>query len=624
MVLKILEQIDILGIKFHLYTGKNIKRRTPFGGILTILLVLLSILFFLIFGNNFFNRKNPTITMSIENNLKYDFLNFKKEQLLFAFRIEDYDAHFIDVTNILYFKIYYYTTEQGENGEYHSKIRDDFLPYHICNDSDFPDINLTKTYGKLFCPEFGENKFGGYWDSPNLYYFEIQVFFCENGTHYSSNNKKCTSLNTLREFLNQDHPKFFAFYYPLIEFNPLSYNQPLVRRYKNLYYCLSYNLQRNDDIFLKKTIFNDDKGWLFNTNKNLSKWGVDSIKSTYAYFSDQDLIKDGSSTKIYEINLYSTMEKNYYTRYYVKLQNVIAITGSIINIFVYLFEAISHFVGENIQKLEIIQNTFEYNDNKCKKIRSIKEYSHQGTDINLKHLYTNEFNDIQSKLDCSIKKTNNKKQVSLFNLDLNENENYNKKIKIVNNNLSNSKNDNFCLINNNVHNNIEKIADEKSGENLILRVKSAKSFTTNVHSYINKNEELSLGYMIKENLKMNLMFCCFTKKKFAKTFNTKNSNLFHWYYIYLIQLHRYLEMLKQFEFIKKLLLNYGQINSLFFLKKINLKNEDEKENLITIKNNNVENSVVNYFKNVIRNINISKTDSFIYENLSENIKNKII
>ena len=349
MVLKFLEEIDVLGLKFHLYSGKNKKRRTPFGGILTILIVILSILFFIIFGNNFIYKKNPSVTMSIENTLQYEYFNFKKEKLLFAFRIEDYDAHFIDVTNILYFKIYYYTTEQGENGEYHSKIKDNFLPYHICNDSDFPDINLTKTYGKLFCPEFEDNKFGGYWDSPNLYYFEIQVFFCENGTQYSINNPKCTSLNTLREFLNQDHPKFFAFYYPLIEFNPLSYNQPLVRRYKNLYYCLSYHLQRNDDIFLKKTIFNDDKGWLFNTNKNLSKWGVDSIKSTYAYFSDQDLIKDGSSTKIYEINLYSTMEKNYYTRYYVKLQNVIAITGSIINIFVYLFEAISHFVGENIQ-----------------------------------------------------------------------------------------------------------------------------------------------------------------------------------------------------------------------------------------------------------------------------------
>ena len=621
MVLNFFRDIDVLGLKFHLYSGKKIKRRTPFGGILTILIILLSILFFLIFGNNFIYKKNPSVTMSIENNLQYEYINFKKEKLLFAFRIEDYDAHFIDVTNILYFKIYYYITEQGENGEYHSKIKDNFLPYHICNDTDFPDINLTKTYGKLFCPEFKDNKFGGYWDSPNLYYFEIQVFFCENGTQYSSNNPKCTSLDTLREFLNQDHPKFFAFYYPLIEFNPLSYNEPLIRRYKNLYYCLSYRLQRNDDIFLKKTIMNDDNGWLFNRNKNISKWGVDSIKSTYAYFSDEDLIKDGSSTKIYEINLYTTMEKNYYTRYYIKIQNVIAVTGSIINLFVYVFEAISHFVGENLQKLEIIQNTFDCNDNKNKKIINIKGHSHQGTEINLKNLYT-QFND---HFDYSIKK-GNKKFSCFSNLDIYDNYNK-KKIKIVNNNMINKKNDNFCLINNNnVHKNIDKLIDEKSGENLLCKIKTAKTFTTktNVHSYIDNNEELSLRYMITENLKMNLMFCCVTKKQLAKIFKTKNSNLFHWYYIYLIQSHRYLDMLKQFEFIKKLLLNYGQINSLFFLKKINLKNEDEKENLVTIKNNNVENSVVNYFKNVIRNGNISKTDSFIYENLSEKIKNQIL
>ena len=60
-----------------------------------------------------------------------------------------------------------------------SIINDEFLPYHICNDSDFPDTNLTKTFGKLYCPELGGKKFGGYWDSPNLYYFEIQVFYCE-------------------------------------------------------------------------------------------------------------------------------------------------------------------------------------------------------------------------------------------------------------------------------------------------------------------------------------------------------------------------------------------------------------------------------------------------------------
>ena len=126
--------------------------------------------------------------MSVENDLTYEYFDFSKEKLLFAFRVEDYDAHFIDVKHILYFKIYYYTTEEDENGKYRSIINHEFLPYHICNDSDFPDMNLTKTFGKLYCPELGGRKFGGYWDSPNLYYFEIQVFYCENETQYSSNN----------------------------------------------------------------------------------------------------------------------------------------------------------------------------------------------------------------------------------------------------------------------------------------------------------------------------------------------------------------------------------------------------------------------------------------------------
>ena len=128
--------------------------------------------------------------------------------------------------------------------------------------------------------------------------------------------------------------------------------------------------------------------------------------------------------------------------------------------------------------------------------------------------------------------------------------------------------------------------------------------------------------MLKENIKMNLFFCC--NKRFSKFFKKENSSLLHWYYIYLIQSSRYIEMIKQFDFIKKLLLNEGQMNSLLVLKKINLKIEEEKENLITIKNNDVENSVVNYFKNIIKSDRITKTDSFIFENLSEKIKKKIL
>ena len=161
MIMQIFEDIDIIGSKFHFYQGKTQKRKTIFGGFLTIFMLVICFILIILFGDDFFTRTNPVVTMSVENDLKYEFIDLKKENIFFAFRIEDYDGN----------------SEEDENGIFRSKINDEYLSYHICNEDDYSDINWVKNYGILYCPE--EKKFVGYWDSPNLYYFEIQIFFCE-------------------------------------------------------------------------------------------------------------------------------------------------------------------------------------------------------------------------------------------------------------------------------------------------------------------------------------------------------------------------------------------------------------------------------------------------------------
>ena len=136
MFAKCFESLDIIGTKFHFYIGKTQEKKTSIGGILSILIFIFSILFIQIFGHNFFTRKNPTVTTSILNDLKYEFFDIQAEKIFFAFRIEDYDGNFINASDYLYFKIYYYKTEQNENGEYRKKISDEYLSYHICNESD--------------------------------------------------------------------------------------------------------------------------------------------------------------------------------------------------------------------------------------------------------------------------------------------------------------------------------------------------------------------------------------------------------------------------------------------------------------------------------------------------------
>jgi hypothetical protein len=185
------------------------------------------------------------------------------------------------------------------------------------------------------------------------------------------------------------------------------------------------------------------------------------------------------------------------------------------------------------------------------------------------------------------------------------------------NNYLNYNSNNQCL--NSFKNSNNKTLAEQSGIQLLNRNK-INNATENCNIY---KEDINLKYFICDNIKMKFQcFCCaFNKKKFPKYLNY---NLLNHYYIHLIQYQRYLELVKHFEFIKKLLLNEGQTKSLLFIKKIDFNNEEEKESLLNCKNNENENSVVNYFNEQFKNSNFSKIDFFILDNLSENIKKKML
>ena len=601
MLSSFFKNIDLLGAKFHFYTNQNSSKRTILGGILTIFTILIFFLFCIIFGDNFFTRNKPSVTISTENNSQYEIFDLKKEKVLFSFRIEDYDGNYVNTSNILYFKIYYYSTEQDKNGKFRSIIHDEYLNYHVCNDSDYINRNLTENFGILYCPEFDGKKFGGYWDSPYLYYFEIQVYFCENGTQYSKNNSKCTSINELNDFLNQDNPKFFALYYPTIEFNPLSYNDPLMRFTKNYYYCLSPKLQRNDDIFLKKTIINDDKGWLLSNDKNFSAWGVDSIRSTYAFYSENDLRTDGSSSKIFEANLYTIRENNYYMRYYTKIQNVIAVVGSLINIIIFIFKGICSLIAENLWKYEIINNSFEIEENVKKNNFFIKKSNTEIIKISENHFIYNKKNQnnkifVHQNEDLDMNKNSKNFKTSLFKLNTNDNINTNNSLKF-----------------DKIKNANANISHEQSGSYLLQKLNSYPLTTLKIFNkkFLNKEQ--------KQSIFKNFNIC------FMYKIHKQYSGFLKWYYYYLLEINSYVRNIKEFDFLKKIILNEYQINCLMYLKKINLNNMDELKYLNELKNNiNLENKVISYYNEILKNVNGSKIDNMLYDNLSEKIKCKII
>ena len=604
------EKIDLLGSKFHFYDGLSLKKRTPLGGLLTFLLFLISIYLIVIFGKELFMRKNPVVTISTQNDSKYEYINLKKENLIFAFRIEDYNGNFINITNILYIRIYYYSSIPSEDGKYRSKSYDEFIEYHICNDNDMTTENLTKNYGTLYCPEFGNKTLGGYYDNPYIYYFEFQIFFCKNGSNYSENNT-CTSIEYLKQFFNKDNPRIFSLYYPVVEFDPLSYFNPLKIHYKNYYYYLNHQTQRSDDFFLKKTILNDDKGWLFDNIKNISLWGIDTITSSYNFFSEKYLNTEGSSSKIYTLKIYNTMENNYYTRYYMKIHNVIAIVGSLVNVILYSFFIINQSIGESLRKIDILNTFFEFEDNNydC-------NYGKKNNSQNI----------IRTKLltpPMIILNENNfmKKKFNFFNTSIKNFSSFNEHKSVLNNaTIKNKQKDEKCNIENK-----NKLTDQ-SNVNLF---KTKSNLPFNNHRTIKKKEsftpsKLTLKHIIFENFKIYFLFCCTNNKLYTKYFHIKNANLIQYYYIYLIQINRYLKVIQEYKFFKKALLNAYQIKSLLFLKKINLTKKNEREEITENKNTPlIEDNVVEYFKTHLSLNTLSKLDKVILQNLSNNIKEKL-
>jgi len=84
-------------------------------------------MFLFIFGKNLFLKTNPNVTISIQNDSLYEYIVLQKENITFAFRIEDYNDYFINVSDILYMKMYYFSSELNKNGKYKSIINEEFM-----------------------------------------------------------------------------------------------------------------------------------------------------------------------------------------------------------------------------------------------------------------------------------------------------------------------------------------------------------------------------------------------------------------------------------------------------------------------------------------------------------------
>ena len=545
----VLRLCDLYGENFHWYIGYKPKYYTSCGGILSILSFLSLIVILAFFGYDDFERNNPISNTSTVPPTGYKTIKFGQEKLYLPWRIIDYDENPINITNKIYPKIFYFTVHPDNiTGELITKYN--LINYKLCNETSMKYLGdkyiIDISIDTLYCIDMEDLNVGGSWNSDFLNFIRFDLYMCKDGIDYNESNYKCTSYEKLQNEDGKGDNVFFELLYPVVQFQPTNLKIPILIVYKTLYYIINKYSNKLDRMYLQEHIFEDEQSWIFHNPTNFSYWGVNEINGESYIIGEKDVLRFGSTSKLYTLNVYFELGIVYYTRKYKKLYEIL---GEIFPIISAIFSFFS-FVSRKINELKCAKTINEY----------IISYENSQNSKNL----INKLNKIQksnkSLTICGDIAFNNIDEKKIINVNKNKNKNILLKENNTNNiipkpNMPNIMDDSSKIICNQTNNKLnlnthEIINNYPRYNTIITRQKINYLDISNYSNDNNKKEQYPLyyyffGYIFnradlhKNNKKRN--FLCITEK-FHKSYS---------FYRYLIDITSYISLFKDFEIFKR-------------------------------------------------------------------------
>ena len=234
-----IKYLDFFSIKFHFYTNNQPNYQNIFGGMMTLIYILLCVGIFILFSYDDIYRLNPSTTISDIPDSDSKLVNIKNEKIWIPFRIITEKNKYIDHRGMLYILPYYvegkYINEIGIDLKYH------LLNYKLCNETSMANkpgnFKIEVPLNELFCIEQDDLSFGGNWNKDFINFIEINLYLCKDGINFNSSDPRCSQIE---DFLKHKNTSLsFDFYYPIVQFQPKNLKTPMSIIYKNYFYRLS-------------------------------------------------------------------------------------------------------------------------------------------------------------------------------------------------------------------------------------------------------------------------------------------------------------------------------------------------------------------------------------------------
>lgn len=431
--MKILKYLDLFGINFHFYIGNKRKLYTSYGGIISLICIFCCLLIFSILTYKDLNHKNPISDMSSISQAGYHKMKFDKEKFWIPWRIIDYKKKLVNFTNLLYPMIYIKKGDKNISEDiFNFKITN--INYKLCNETDFARKGnhhfIDVALDEIFCVELDNIELGGGWTAKFLNYLQLDIYICKEGVEYNETDQKCTKYQKLKDMYSKNYNWAFEYFYPIVEFQPTNYDNPILVTYKNHFYNFSSYLNKDERMYIQEYILNDDKGLIFNDDKNSSFWGFISSDFDVLY-SNGDLLNEKHSSKLYSLSIFLDTGKILYIRRYYKLYTVIANVFPIFNVVFLIFDFLTYMI-KTIMTEKYLSELFFQRINETDKINFDKEKRKSaGFFVHKLHIsrgesfYKNSYyinRNVKSKKNNKTFRENNfKKYLSSQNIDDNKN-----------------------------------------------------------------------------------------------------------------------------------------------------------------------------------------------------------
>ena len=346
---RILKICDFYGTKFHWNIGYKPKYYTYYGGIFSILSLASWIVVFIVFGLEDFQRTHPIINTSSFPPKGYKNIKFKDHKLYLPWRIVDYDERFINHKGILYPKIYYFKNKYNNETDT-MKTNYTLLNYKLCNETSMKELGneylLNISIEKLYCIDMEDLDMGGSWNAEFINYIRFDLYLCKDGIDYNETNRNCTKYKEFEDLPGEDNSLLFELLYPEVQFQPTEKNVPILIIYKTYYYIFSRYSNKLDRIYLQEHLFEDETGWIFNRHKYMSYWGTKSIEGDNYVPGEKDILRKGSNSRLYSLNIYLNLGINYHTRTYKKLYEILSEIFPMIRTIISFFSFLSDIMNE--------------------------------------------------------------------------------------------------------------------------------------------------------------------------------------------------------------------------------------------------------------------------------------